>query len=87
LVLMSEERKKAGFAAVRESFERLVFQQPKKKAAILAEVKATMYDINRLLEEKKAMSWSRTWLDAVGVEETNPATLALLHFSGWISTF
>ena len=78
LILASEERKSASFAAVREHFERLVFPPTKEEGqAILEDIKAAMRSFSSLIEEKKEMSWSHAWLHESGVSQTNPASLAL----------
>ncbi len=87
LVLAMEEKKSAGFASVREHFERLVFPSSQEKGqAIFADIKTAMRGFNSLLEEKKEMSWARTWLHDTGVSETNPAALALFA-SYWMDLF
>jgi hypothetical protein len=79
LILAKEEEQNASFAVVREHFERLVFPPTKEDGgqAVLADIKTAMRGFSSLIEEKKEMSWSHNWLHEAGVDETNPATLAL----------
>ena len=67
------------------AFERVLFGTEQSKASEdkLAAVKVAMLDLNKLVSEKKEMSWSRQWLLEIGHDETNPAQLFLLaHLFG-----
>ena len=87
LILASAEQKSAGFAAVREHFERLVFPPTKEDGqAVLADIKTAMRGFRSLIEQKKEISWAHAWLQEAGVIETNPATLALFA-SYWMDLY
>jgi len=80
MALMVEEGKNAGFLPVREHLEADIFpSSPDVAGSLLAEVKTAMQDLNDLFApgQRKQMSWARAWLNEIGVDETNPATLTL----------
>ena len=45
-----------------------------------------MRRFNSLIEEKKEFSWARAWLNDVGIDETNPATL-MIFVLGWMDLY
>ena len=62
------------------SFERILFgtEQSKASEEKLAAIRVAMLDLNKLVSEKKELSWSRQWLLEIGHDETNPEQLLLL---------
>lgn len=81
MAVMGEERRNPRFLAVREHLERNVFpSSPDEGARPLEEVRTAMLDLNNLITppgQQREMSWARAWLQDIGLEETNPVTLAL----------
>jgi hypothetical protein len=92
LAVMTTARTKPEFIPVQEHLERLFFPPTLQEGvANLLDVRAAMNDLSELLTSKdkggdpdipaskagKSMLWARNWLLGVGVEENNPATLAL----------
>ncbi len=81
MALKGEEGRNPRFLPVREHLESNVFpSSPDEGASLLAEVRTAMQKLNDLLApagQRKEMSWARAWLQGIGVDETNPATLAL----------
>ena len=82
IALGKEEQTNPRFSAVRAELERRVFPPTQEEGVVLlAAIKSAMKDLGALLfpnEQPKEMSWARNWLLDIGVDETNPATLALL---------
>jgi hypothetical protein len=87
LALLSEEKNNSNFIAVREQFERLVLP-PKSEdgQTALVAIKAAMSDFSHSMEERRRMSWSVSWLEDVGVIETNPVTCGLFAVH-WMNFF
>ena len=84
---------------VQEHFERLFFPPtPQEGFDILMDVRGAMKDLRELLTIKdedrsdssskagKSMLWARNWLACVGVDEYNPATLALFALN-WMDYY
>jgi hypothetical protein len=91
MALMVAEQKNPRFHAVRVHFESYFFPPtPKQGAQHLAKVKKAMLDLNDLLtpagRQEKPTLWARAWLQDIGIDETNPATLILIEH-WWISYY
>jgi hypothetical protein len=85
MVLLSQEQKDPRYEDVLRAYERRVIgpASTPEGLAKLAVLKTAMKDLSALLdpEDEKPLTWSRTWMTALGHDETNPATLGL--FSMW----
>jgi len=92
IALIREERTNTRFLAVRDHLERCIFPPSLDQGKdLLTEVRAAMRDLGHLLDpgeerRRKEMSWARAWLQEIGVDETNPATLALFAIH-WMEYF
>jgi hypothetical protein len=80
LALVSEEQKNPKFSSVRNNFESKVFPPSIEQEGVqlLTEVKTAMRDFSDLLTERRELSWARAWLQDIGLDEANPAALAML---------
>jgi hypothetical protein len=84
-VLLAERRNDDRYEELLNEFERLIFppKQTIEGMAKLESLRLSINEINALFVEKKEFSWCRQWLQGIGHDETNPATLAI--FSQLIS--
>ena len=83
LALAREEEGNPRFTAVRAELERRIFpvKPTRSGIVILDDVKRAMNDLSALLfpnGQPQEISWARNWLLDIGVDESNPVTLALL---------
>ena len=85
IAVMNEEQKNPNFLKVKESLEALVFPETQEEVRLLLlELRSAMKHLSELLfppDKAKWMSWSRTWLQDINIQETNPITLHL--FALW----
>lgn len=99
LAVMTTAQAKPEFLPVQEHFERLFFPPtPQQGLDILMDVRGAMKDLSELLTIKdedrsnssskagKSMLWARNWLASVGLDEYNPATLALFALN-WMDYY
>ena len=90
LAVLSEEQRVRQYSSVRVYLEAHFFPPSAGQGInILGEVKAAMDDISHLLDPNKKqhqMRWSMKWLASVGIDESNPATLALFAIR-WLAHF
>ena len=89
MLLMSQVRKESGYEKVLQGYERLVIgpASTPESLAKLDALKAAMRDLRDLLfaeDQGRPLTWSRTWLTALGHEETNPVDLTLFA-TGWMT--
>jgi len=79
-VLYQEASEFPQYGKVLQELEKLVFHTgPTEESWItLASIKSAVSDVEGLVSSGKTWSWSRAWLQEVGVDESNPVTL--LHF-------
>lgn len=79
-ILLTEQQNNPRFDGLVAEFEKLIFLSCPTfdRMTKLEAVKSTMIDLDRLMFEKKELSWAQSWFAGLGHEETNPATLALL---------
>jgi hypothetical protein len=79
-VLGAEHRDKT-FLPVRVHLERHFFPPSFAQGAdLLDEVRSAMRDLGVLIQPevpRRELSWARRWLSSVGIQEDNPATLAM----------
>jgi hypothetical protein len=99
LAVITTAQAKPEFLPVQEHLERLFFPPtPQQGFDILLDVRGAMKDLSELLTVKnqdrtdssskagKSMFWARNWLLSVGVDECNPATLALFALN-WMDYY
>ena len=99
LAVITTAQAKPEFLPVQERFERLFFPPTAQQGFdILLDVRGAMKDLSELLTVKdedrgnsspkagKSMLWARNWLASVGVDECNPATLALFALN-WMDYY
>jgi hypothetical protein len=79
-VLLTEMQSNPKFETLVVEFERLIFPltQTSEGMEKLEAIKSAMKNLDRLIFEKKELSWARSWFADIGHDETNPATLHLL---------
>lgn len=79
MVLLAEEENNPDLLSVRVAIEAIFhLDQPEGQDRLRA-VKVAMEKLNSLIlsQDRREFTWSRSWLEELGVEETNPARLAL----------
>jgi hypothetical protein len=90
LAVLKEARSKPAFVAVQDYLEQLFFPPTAQQGMdILLDVRGAMKDLSELLtpqERHPQMLWARNWLAGVGVDETNPASLALFALN-WMDYY
>ena len=89
IVLISKEENNSNFTKVRDSFESLIF--PKSQEEELNNfnrIKSAMLKLKDLFFNKdcKRFIWARTWLENIGIRETNPVSLAQFSLF-WMNCF
>jgi hypothetical protein len=60
-------------------FEKLIFPPTATSEGMtkLEAIKSAMKNLDRLIFEKKKLSWARSWFAGIGHGETNPETLRM----------
>lgn len=90
LAVLNEARSNPAFTSVQQYLEQLYFPPTLQQGMdILFDVRAAMKDLSDLLtsqEHHPQMLWARNWLLSVGVDESNPATLAIFALN-WIDYY
>jgi len=98
LAVIAAAQAKPEFLPVQGHLERLFFPPTPQGFHILLDVRGAMKDLIELLIIKdqdranssskagKSMLWARNWLLSVGVDESNPATLALFALN-WMDYY
>ena len=93
LVLMGltlREQKSVHAAKVRQSLERLIFSVDKSEAeSFLTSLRFAMMQLDELLHPKetpKDMTWAMDWLKDIGIDESNPVSLALFSLK-WMEHY
>lgn len=85
-----EEKRNKKFLKVREMFDTLVFARFRiEKEILLQDLKNSMKELSNLISpsgKEHELTWAKTWLAGAGINETNPATLALFAFN-WMGQF
>jgi hypothetical protein len=80
LGLVSAEIKDRQYASVRESFEKIIrLSGILERDTRLLQVKGAMNDLHKLVTvERGEMLWARGWMLTIGIDISNPGTLAMI---------
>jgi hypothetical protein len=78
-VLLAEKQSNPKFRSLVAEFEKLIFPPTPTSEGMtkLEAIKSAMKNLDRLIFEKKRLSWARSWFAGIGHNETNPATLLM----------
>jgi hypothetical protein len=89
LTLINKEKNKSKFRKVRENFELLIFpDSQEKESQNFKSIKSAMLHLNELLfnKERKEFSWAISWLNEIGIPETNPVHVATFSMF-WMQSY
>ena len=89
IVLISKAENDSNFTKVRDSFEALIFPKSQdEEPNNFDQIKSAMLKLNDLFFNKdcKRFTWARTWLENIGIHETNPASLTQFSLF-WMNSF
>ena len=78
--LLRESQTNSKYEALLQEYEKIIFPPEPTVEAIekLENIKSAMSDFACLIEEEKKLSWSRSWYQAIGYNETNSIALMAL---------
>jgi hypothetical protein len=89
VAILSKEENEPNFVKVRKSFESLIFSKSQEEELNnYSSIKEAMIKLKDLFYNKdcKRFTWARTWLENIGIQESNPASLAQFSLF-WMNDF